>query len=85
MFGPVAVPDDSRKATSSQMEGPGDPSRPWPELAADYERARSREDSLDRLVEWPAQRDLLGDVAGRSVLVSVAVTEASSLSWSGTA
>ena len=38
------------------------------ELAPDYERARSKEDSLDRLVEWPAQRDVLGDVAGRSVL-----------------
>lgn len=38
------------------------------ELAPDYEKARSREDSLDRLVEWPAQRDVLGDVTGRSVL-----------------
>jgi SAM-dependent methyltransferase len=37
-------------------------------LASDYERARAREDSLDRLVEWPAQRDLLGDVTGLSVL-----------------
>ncbi|MFF0267987.1 class I SAM-dependent methyltransferase [Kribbella sp. NPDC004536] len=46
----------------------GDASRPWPELAQDYERARSREDSLDRLVEWPAQRELLGDVTGLSVL-----------------
>ncbi|MEQ7125887.1 DUF1698 domain-containing protein [Actinopolymorpha sp. B11F2] len=50
------------------MDSHGDPSQPWPELAPDYERARSREDSLDRLVEWPAQRDLLGDVTGRSVL-----------------
>lgn len=40
----------------------------WLELAADYERARAREDSLDRLVEWPAQRGLMGDVTGRSVL-----------------
>jgi SAM-dependent methyltransferase len=40
----------------------------WLELAPDYERARSREDSLDRLVEWPAQRLLLGDIRGRSVL-----------------
>jgi SAM-dependent methyltransferase len=38
------------------------------ELASDYEQARAREDSLDRLVEWPAQRDLLGDVTGLSVL-----------------
>ena len=50
------------------MASPGDPSQPWQALAPDYERARSREDSLDRLVEWPAQRDLLGDVTGRSVL-----------------
>lgn len=42
--------------------------QPWARLAPDYERARSREDSLDRLVEWPAQRALLGDVTGRSVL-----------------
>ncbi len=40
----------------------------WQELAADYERARVREDSLDRLVEWPAERDILGDVTGRSIL-----------------
>src|SRR5579875_4057175 len=50
------------------MEGPGTTSQAWLELAPDYERARSREDSLDRLVEWPAQRELLGDVSGRSVL-----------------
>jgi len=43
-------------------------SQAWRELTADYERARAREDSLDRLVEWPAERDVLGDVAGRSIL-----------------
>src|SRR5262245_42164501 len=43
-------------------------SRAWQELAADYEQARAREDSLDRLVEWPAERDILGDVTGRSIL-----------------
>jgi SAM-dependent methyltransferase len=42
--------------------------QPWTQLAPDYERARNRDDSLDRLVEWPAQRDCLGDIAGRSVL-----------------
>jgi len=52
----------------SHMDGPGNPSEAWLELAPDYERARTREDSLDRLVEWPAQRQLLGDVTGRSVL-----------------
>lgn len=40
----------------------------WRDLAPDYERARAREDSLDRLIEWPAQRDLIGDVTGLSVL-----------------
>ncbi len=45
-----------------------DPSEAWRDLASDYERARSKQDSLDRLVEWPAQRQLIGDVAGRSVL-----------------
>lgn len=50
------------------MASAGDPSQAWLELAPDYERARTREDSLDRLVEWPAQRQLLGDVTGRSVL-----------------
>ena len=68
MFCLVAVSDDSQEATSSRMDRPGDPGQPWLELAPDYERARTREESLDRLVEWPAQRELLGDVAGRSVL-----------------
>src|SRR5580700_8153910 len=45
-----------------------DSAQPWNQLAPDYERARSRDDSLDRLVEWPAQRACLGDVTGRSVL-----------------
>jgi hypothetical protein len=36
----------------------------WQELAADYEQARAREDSVDRLVEWPSERDTLGDVTG---------------------
>lgn len=40
----------------------------WTELASDYEQARSWEDSLDRLVEWPAQRDMLGDVTGLTLL-----------------
>ena len=64
----VATADDSQTAPSSDPDGPGDPSQAWRELASDYERARSREDSLDRLVEWPAQRELLGDVSGLSLL-----------------
>lgn len=47
---------------------PGMTAQAWQRLTADYERARAREDSLDRLVEWPAERRLLGDVTGRSVL-----------------
>lgn len=46
----------------------GDVSQPWSDLAADYETARAKEDSLDRLVEWPAERKLLGEVKGCSVL-----------------
>ncbi len=64
----MAVSDGSSEATSSHPDSPGDASQPWLDLAPDYERARAREDSLDRLVEWPAQRDVLGDVTGRSVL-----------------
>ena len=62
----VAVSDE--QTTSSPTDNPVDPSHAWLELAPDYERARTREDSLDRRVEWPAQQELLGDVAGRSVL-----------------
>lgn len=58
--------DDSR--TTADTRSAGDSSRPWTELAPGYEQARAREDSLDRLVEWPAQRELLGDVGGLSVL-----------------
>jgi SAM-dependent methyltransferase len=59
---------DRGSATRSDGDSAQDPSRLWQELAADYERARAREDSLDRLVEWPAERDVLGDVTGRSIL-----------------
>ncbi|MDF8266229.1 class I SAM-dependent methyltransferase [Luteipulveratus flavus] len=56
----------------SGAEGAGavgsDSSRPWQTLSAGFEQARAREDSLDRLVEWPAQRALLGDVTGLAVL-----------------
>jgi SAM-dependent methyltransferase len=59
---------DHGPATGAGGDSAQDPSRPWQELTADYERARAREDSLDRLVEWPAQRDMLGDVTGLSIL-----------------
>jgi SAM-dependent methyltransferase len=37
-------------------------------MAPDYESARSRPDSLDALVEWPAELDAIGDPAGLAVL-----------------
>lgn len=40
----------------------------WQSLTADYEQARAREDSLDRLMEWEAQRELIGSVVGKDVL-----------------
>lgn len=42
--------------------------QPWLDLAPHYERARAKEDSLDRLVEWPAQQQMLGEVSGLSIL-----------------
>ena len=43
-------------------------SNAWSELATDYEQARQRSDSLDRILEWPAQRAALGDVTGQRIL-----------------
>lgn len=40
----------------------------WDDLAVDYELARQRPDSLDRLLEWPAQRAAIGDVTGQRIL-----------------
>lgn len=63
---PLVVEDTSRLRTAGSAHG--DSSLPWQTLASDFERARARRDSLDRLVEWPAQRAMIGDVGGRSVL-----------------
>ncbi|MEV6266360.1 class I SAM-dependent methyltransferase [Kribbella sp. NPDC051936] len=41
---------------------------PWQTLTTDYERSRARDDSLDQLMEWDAQRCLIGPVEGRTVL-----------------
>jgi SAM-dependent methyltransferase len=60
--------DDSRITTAGDGPSGGDAIDPWSALASGYEQARTREDSLDRLVEWPAQRDMLGDVTGLSLL-----------------
>ncbi|MGA0567731.1 class I SAM-dependent methyltransferase [Rathayibacter sp. KR2-224] len=59
---------DSQPGAGRDGSSRGDSSQPWAHLASGYEQARAREDSLDRLVEWPAQRELLGDVNGLSVL-----------------
>jgi SAM-dependent methyltransferase len=40
----------------------------WRHMASAYEVARSRPDSLDSLVEWPAELDAIGDPAGLAVL-----------------
>ena len=52
----------------SVAPGRSDSGQPWMQLAPDYERARSRDDSLDRLVEWPTETRVPGDITGRSVL-----------------
>ena len=57
-----------RWVTTSSADGELVSGQAWRDLAPDYERARAREDSLDRLVEWPAQRHVIGDVTGLSVL-----------------
>jgi SAM-dependent methyltransferase len=59
---------DRKSAAGSDHGNAQNSSQAWQELAADYEQARAREDSLDRLVEWPAERAVLGDVTGRSIL-----------------
>ncbi|MBM2615979.1 methyltransferase domain-containing protein [Actinoplanes sp. LDG1-06] len=59
---------DRQSVARTDGDSVPDSSRAWQELTADYEQARAREDSLDRLVEWPAERDMLGDVSGRSIL-----------------
>ncbi len=41
---------------------------PWHRMASVYEEARSRPDSLDSLVEWPAELDAIGDPTGLTVL-----------------
>ena len=45
-----------------------EPAAAWSQLAESYEAARGREDSLDRLLDWPCQRALIGDVKGKSIL-----------------
>ena len=40
----------------------------WRSLTTHYEQARAREDSLDQLMEWSAQREVIGPVVGKDVL-----------------
>lgn len=64
----MTSPDQPLSTPASMPTHAGDASRPWQDLASGYEMARSRTDSLDNLVEWPAQRGMLGDVEGTSIL-----------------
>lgn len=64
----MAEAEGTDGAATPRASGGQVPTQPWMRLAPDYEQYRSREDSLDRLVEWPAQRGMLGEVAGCSVL-----------------
>ncbi|MET9019578.1 class I SAM-dependent methyltransferase [Actinopolymorpha sp. NPDC004070] len=41
---------------------------PWRDLASDYENARQRPDSLDRILEWPMQQEVIGDPQGLRIL-----------------
>jgi len=47
---------------------PNETAATWKALAPSYEAARTRPDSLDVLMEFPAQLELIGDVAGKRVL-----------------
>lgn len=40
----------------------------WDSLASKYEKASVRPDSLDSLLEWPAQSRAVGDVTGKRVI-----------------
>jgi SAM-dependent methyltransferase len=60
------VEENTGSGTTGALSG--DARSPWQALSSGFERARGLEDSLDRLVEWPAQRALLGDVTGLAVL-----------------
>ncbi|MEZ2370350.1 class I SAM-dependent methyltransferase [Arthrobacter sp. RCC_34] len=64
----MTTPEKSLSASHPLPGHRGEAGRPWQSLASDYEAARSRADSLDSLVEWPAQRAMLGDVSGLSIL-----------------
>jgi SAM-dependent methyltransferase len=47
---------------------PNETAATWKALAQSYEAARTRPDSFDVLMEFPAQLELVGDVAGKRVL-----------------
>ena len=38
----------------------------WEKMSDEYETSRKKEDSLDTLVEWPAQKSIIGNVEGKS-------------------
>jgi 2-polyprenyl-3-methyl-5-hydroxy-6-metoxy-1,4-benzoquinol methylase len=57
-----------RRYHRAMQEQPGSPSSKaaWDQLAQDY--AASRQVSADRLIEWPAQLRLCGDIQGKEIL-----------------
>jgi hypothetical protein len=40
----------------------------WRTLTTDYQQSLAREDSLDRLMEWDAEREVIGSIAGKEML-----------------
>jgi SAM-dependent methyltransferase len=64
----VSDDNDDNPATSSHGSGGPSLQETWARLAPDYEHARHQEDSLDRLLEWPAERALIGEVKGKTIL-----------------
>lgn len=62
------APDPLLPATIRGRKGSDATARTWNALAEGYESARTRPDSLDVLIEFPAQLSLIGEVAGKRVL-----------------
>lgn len=63
-----AVSEPTRRFGERPVATVGDVAHAWDGLAGDYELARQRLDSFDRLLEWPTQRAILGDVTGQRIL-----------------
>lgn len=53
----------------------------WDRLANSYETAQTREDSLDTLVEYPAQREAMGSIQGLRILDIACGSGRKALDW----